>query len=314
MNNLNENVVEKLIGVKAEYITISPNKFKRGHGGGLSVKIVLPCYCQANCTFCFNKDTIMTQEHDYECFFKKLTKSLDMIVNKIKDRPISLDITGNEPTFDIKNFTKFMRILKKYHNKVDKIVLTTNGFHLKECLPELIDVVDIVNISLHHYDFEKRKKIFQTMYIPNDDSLKEIIEELKKHDITCTAVSVLSDEIKEFKEFYNRFITWAMELKFSNVRMRSNFCSENSIVNEAFKLKFKNEKIDELKGLTTKTIIDEKTGFETRILKGVPDLTAYVIGAERVIDDNGLCYIDYNKKYLVNCFNIDYFNNAYILK
>ena len=48
------------------------------------------------------------------------------------------------------------------------------------------------------------------------------------------------------------------------------------------------------------------------ILKGVPDLTEYVVGAELVVDDDGYSYIDYNKRYPVNNSNINYFNNLYI--
>ena len=306
------NVIIKLLGMNREYITVQPQDFKKGHGGSLSVKIVLPCYCQAHCPFCFNNLTSETQKHDYDQFFNNLPKTLDMIFNNIVDRKITLDITGNEPTFDISVFQRFMSIIEKYKSKASKIVLTTNGYNLEKCLDYIIENVDIVNISVHHYDYKNRKIIFNTPYIPDDASLKRIIEALNNNGTTSTAVAVLYDKIENFEDFYNNFISWAMNLGFKDVRMRSNFCSTDKFIDEILNIKMKNERMDAVGGLTTKIIVDENTGFETYILKGVPDLTEYVIGAELVVDDDGYCYIDYNKRYPVNNSNINYFNNLYI--
>ena len=310
MNNYN--VVKTLIGIDREYITVSPQDFKKGHGGSLSVKIVLPCYCQARCPFCFNNLTSVTQRHDYEHFLDNLPKTLDMIFNHIHNRPITLDITGNEPTFDINFFSRFINIIEKYKSKTAKIVLTTNGYNLKTCLNDLPRVVDIVNISVHHYNYINRQNIFNTSHIPDDISLKKIISDLKSNGISCTAVAVLYDKIENFEVFYNNFVSWAINLGFKDIRMRSDFCSNNEFIDEILNIKMKNERTNEVGGLTTKIIVDEDTGFETYILKGVPDLTEYVVGAELVIDDDGYCYIDYNKRYTVDNSNINYFNKLYI--
>ena len=310
--NNTDNIVKTLLGTNREYITVKPQDFKKGHGGSLSVKIVLPCYCQAHCPFCFNNLTSETQKHDYEQFFNNLPKTLDMIFNNIVDRTITLDITGNEPTFDINVFSRFMSIIKKYKSKASKIVLTTNGYNLEKCLNDIVGIVDIVNISVHHYDYKNRKMIFNTPYIPDDVNLKRIIEFLNNNDTASTAVAVLYEKIENFEDFYNNFISWAMNLGFKDVRMRSNFCSEDKFIDEILNTKMKNEKMNSVGGLTTKIIVDENTGFETYILKGVPDLTEYVVGAELVVDDDGYCYIDYNKRYHVNNSNIKYFNNLYI--
>lgn len=314
INNNEENIAKKLIGVEKEYIEVSPKEFTKGHGGSLSVKVVLPCYCQAHCPFCFNKETISTQEHKYDKFLDNLPRSLDLIVNNIIDRPITLDITGNEPTFNIDLFSKFMKIIKKYKNKFSKIVLTTNGFHLEECLEDMIGVIDIINISVHHYDYMIRQSIFKTKYIPSDEDLKRIIGKLKINNINCTSVVVLYKKFENFKDFYNKFMEWSINLGFKDTRMRSNFCSSTEFVDEIFNTKMDNETTNKVAALTTKIIKDKKTKFVTYILKGVPDLTKYVLGAELVIDDDGTCYIDYNKRYMVDDLNIKYFNNLYIFK
>lgn len=306
------NIVEKLIGVNREYITLSPEDFKKGHGGSLSVKIVLPCYCQAHCEFCFNNLTTETQEHDYDLFFENITQSLDMIFDNVTDRPITLDITGNEPTFDVLVFKRLMQILKKYKAKAEKIVLTSNGYKLKELLADMGGVVDIVNISVHHYNDQERTKIFGTPFIPKTSELEYIVSTLKNIGTTCTAVVVLYKDYEDFMSFYDAFGTWARNLGFKDVRMRSNFCANDEFIEQILNIKMENESINVVGGLTTKIIVDEKTGFETYILKGVPDLTEYVVGAELIIDDNGQCYIDYNKRFPVTNENINNFNNLYI--
>lgn len=311
---MKENIVEKLTGEKRQYITLRPRDLKRGHGGSLSVKIVLPCYCQAKCPFCFNKQTINTQSHDYNEFFSNLNHTLDMIFKNIKEREITLDITGNEPTFDIEVFKKLMDILKKYKSKTKKIVLTTNGFKLKKCIINMIRIVDIVNISVHHYNFEKRKKIFGTSQIPSDEQLKEIVQILKEKGITSTAVTVLYKKIDNFKLYYEKFKNWAIDIGFKDVRMRSNFCKKEVFFNEIIENKMGDEKLDIVEGLTTKIIFDRKNNFKTYIFKGVLDLTKYNIGAELVIDDDGKCYVDYSKRYMVDKNTIDYFNKFYVLK
>ncbi len=236
-----------------------------------------------------------------------------MIFERIDNRPITLDITGNEPTFDVSVLQRTLKVIKNYKSMADKIVLTSNGYQLKECLNDLIGSIDILNISVHHYDYLARQNIFRTSDIPDDESIKQITEILKENGITCTAVVVLNKKIENFEEFYNNFAAWARNIGFKDVRIRSNFCSNDEFFDEILNIKMKNEQISAVKGLITKIIIDENTGFKTYILKGVPDLTKYVVGTELIIDDDGLCYIDYNKRYPVNNSNIDYFKSSYIL-
>ena len=73
----------------------------KGHGNVLSVKIVIPTHCQAACKFCFNKITKKTQKHDFSVFMSNLRNSLDVIGTVYHNRHITIDITGNEPTFNL---------------------------------------------------------------------------------------------------------------------------------------------------------------------------------------------------------------------
>ena len=106
------------------------------------------------------KSSVLKNQKDE--FLNNYLSSLNKIISKIGDKnPISLDITGNEPTFDIKFLQKVFKKLKEENikNKVQRVTMTTNGFHLKESIPYLEGVVDYVNISVHDYRMDERRAI-----------------------------------------------------------------------------------------------------------------------------------------------------------
>lgn len=303
--------------LKREYFQVKiDNNYTAGHGHILSVKIVMPCYCQANCPFCFNNQTINTQKHDWHEFTSHIYNSFEDIFKTINNRKISIDITGNEPTFNINQFEELMEILytikKGYSNKIDKIILTTNGFHLYECIPYMNNVIDIVNISLHHYDYNQRRKIFGTKYIPSNEDLKNIIKTLNNINITVTSVAVIYDNIS-MPQFVPSFAEFSKNVGFKNARIRINFTTSNSFIRNKFYDKITdNEKIVEQKGLSTKYL--DFNGYNVNIYLGVTDLIDYVIGVELVIDDDGKLYIDYNKRYTINRESLNDFNtNIYLI-
>ena len=132
----------------------------------ISIKLMIPGTCNAKCTFCYMKDyksSVLKNQKDE--FLNNYLSSLNKIISEIGDKnPISLDITGNEPTFDIKFLQKVLTQLKEENikNKVQRITMTTNGFHLKEIIPYLEGVVDYVNISVHDYRLDERRAIVGT--------------------------------------------------------------------------------------------------------------------------------------------------------
>lgn len=293
------------------YLLINPSEYHKGHGNALSIKVVIPTYCQANCDFCFNKGN-KKQKHDIDKFLKNLEISLSKIFNNVK-REFSIDITGNEPTFNVDLLKNTLNIINKYRAFISKIVLTTNGFKLKDCLP-FIDMVDIINISVHHYNFNIRKKIFRTDNILNDIDLKYIINELKNKEIAVSAICVLNKKISNFNEFYNNFSDWAVNLGFTDTRMRSNYLRNDSFIDKIYNMNIgKIEQTTNVPGLKSKKIYDSARNYYTYIFLGIESLVNVVIGAEMVIDDDGLIYIDYNKEYPVSDDSLLYFNKIYVL-
>ncbi len=306
---MNDDKIEQIIK-NNKYLLIDPNDYHKGHGSPLSIKIVLPTYCQANCEFCFNK-TNTKQKHDKETFLKALDLSLTRIFKNIK-RSFTIDITGNEPTYDVKLLKDTLTIINKYRTYIYKIVLTTNGYKLNDCL-SFINMVDIINISVHHYDINKRIEAFKTDNILKDDELKEIISKLNDKKIHVTATCVLNVDIEDFKNYYNNFTDWAINMGFSDTRMRSNFLRNDSFMKKIFDTKVSNfEEISDVPGLKSKKIYDSKRNYTTNILIGVETLVKYVIGAEMIIDDDGLLYLDYGKNYPISDNSLKYFNHFYV--
>ena len=85
----------------------------------ISVKLMIPGTCNAKCTFCYMKDykhSVLKNQKDE--FLNNYLSSLNKIISEIGDKnPISLDITGNEPTFDIKFLQKVLTQLKEENIK-----------------------------------------------------------------------------------------------------------------------------------------------------------------------------------------------------
>lgn len=115
----------------------------------ITVKLVIPGGCNAKCSFCYNKDKDMSC--DKQQFLDNFTESLDDIITRIGDKnPISVDITGGEPTLDPEYLSKVFIKLKEFNikSKVLRVTMTTNGTHLKEVISYMKDIVDYVNISI----------------------------------------------------------------------------------------------------------------------------------------------------------------------
>lgn len=292
--------------LKSEFVKINvDNNNKQGHGHVLSVKIVMPCYCQANCPFCFNKLTKSTQVHDFYTFMEECEKSLDLIFSTITNRKITLDITGNEPTFNIQQFAYFMGFLSYYKrnfsDQIDKIVLTSNSYHLKEVYKIMYNVVDILNISVHHPDYRVRTdEIFRTSLILNNNSLQEIINDLQSHGISVTAVAVIDKVHDDIEQFVYDFAEFGNMTGFKDVRIRFDYTTTDENIRKQFYAPFKNWCIDldEQQGLATKRLLIND--YRVNLYLGVPDLVDHVVGVEAVIDDDGKLYLDYNKRYPLN--------------
>lgn len=99
---------------------------RKNYNKVITVKLVIPGGCNAKCPFCYNKDKDMSC--DKQQFLDNFTESLDDIITRIGDKnPISVDITGGEPTLDPEYLSKVFIKLKEFNikSKVLRVTMTT---------------------------------------------------------------------------------------------------------------------------------------------------------------------------------------------
>ncbi len=280
----------------------------------LSIKLVIPSGCNMNCPFCFNNLNKSTALHDVERFKNSFMYSLKKVIDTARQynpkRSISLDITGSEPTLSKDLFVYVLEQISTIREKINSVVLTTNGVNALELADHMKGIVDIVNISVHHYDIEKRKESFGTSI---EDRIsysyyRSLVKKLKEYNIKVSAVSVIYKKLGEtFSDFIENFTIWCKSLGFDDLRIRSNFYSKDCFFIDYLNCaKFKGE-ITIARGLTTKRFTNH--GFNITMLMGVETLIGSVVGVESVIDDDGNPYIDYGKQHP---FTKEYVKHVYV--
>lgn len=280
----------------------------------LSIKLVIPSGCGMSCPFCFNNLNRATAKHDVEEFKANFIASLRRIVMVAKSynpkRTISLDITGNEPTFDKELFKDVLIEIKNIRTFFDSIVVTSNGMHVAELADYMKGIVDIVNISVHHYNPISRKNAFGLYNegILSKEYYDTIVAALKKNDIKVSAVAVLYKKLEtSFEVFIKNFVKWCKDRGFEDLRIRSNFYAK-----DGFFIDYLNDATFGgvpfvTKGLVTKKFTHED--FNITMLMGVESLITHVVGVEAVVDDDGKPYLDYGKEHT---FMNEYVKHIYV--
>lgn len=268
----------------------------------ISVKLVIPCGCNAKCPFCYNKDKPVVQ-YDIKGFLDNFIPSLEHLLDEIGDKnPVSLDITGGEPTLDVDLLSLVLIKLRKFHikDKVLRVTMTTNGTNLYQIPIELMrDVVNYVNISVHDYRPEIRRSIMQIDIA--GFAYKKMISRLNSVGITVSAVAVIFREIENFKEWRDSFIDWAQRIGFISVRFRCDVFWHYQGWFDHYMLGSKKE--DQFDVINYEITPDSwwcrlrrKDGMRVFFLHGVADTAKYTKGIEYVIHDDGKCYCDFDKR------------------
>lgn len=267
----------------------------------ITVKLVIPGGCNAKCPFCYNKDKNMTC--DKQQFLNTFIDSLDDIIHRIGNKnPISVDITGGEPTLDPEFLSRILIKLRNYNikSKVLRVTMTTNGTHLQEVIPYMKDVIDYVNISVHDWRPLRREEILG--FCLSGIDYNNMIGSLNDIGITVSVCSVIYKEIPNFTKWRDFFIDWAKEIGFIAVRFRYDvFWNEPEI--------FDRYLIESLNDTKQFDVIDyenttdshwcrlrRKDKMRVFFLHGVLDTSILTKGIEYVIDSDGHCYCDYYKK------------------
>ena len=286
----------KFCGEKMKYIErVDYNKV-------ITVKLVLPGGCNAHCSFCYMKDYKEVATGTKEEFLRNYLDSLEHILNEIGDKnPVSLDITGNEPTFDSDFLKIILKQLKEFdiQKKVQRVTITTNGSSLKEVIPYFKDVINYVNISVHDYDLYERQKImgFKTF---TDQEYIDLIRELNNIGITASAVAVIHKPITNFKDWFNDFVDWCKKLGFIALRLRCDvFWNRKDLFDEYMIYGLEHKDYSVINHEATPDShwcrLRRFDKFRVFFLHGVVDTSFWTKGIEYVIEDDGICYCDFYK-------------------
>lgn len=277
----------------------------------ISVKLVIPCGCNAKCPFCYNRDKPTTQ-YDTHKFLNNFIPSLSDLLNKINNKnPVSLDITGGEPTLDVDSFSLVLMKLRDFHikDKVQRVTLTTNGTNLYQMPLNLMkDTIDYVNISVHDYRKEYRRNIMGIEI--SELSYKRDIKRLNSVGIAVSATAVIYHTINNFDKWRDEFINWAQRQGFISVRFRCDVFWKHSHWFDAYMVKTKNE--EQFQIITDEWTMDShwcrlrrKDKMRVFFLHGVADTSILTKGIEYVIHDDGECYCDFYKNVPLNKYEYD---------
>jgi len=296
----NNDVDNRVIDIANNRIDILKNyTIRKDFNNVVTVKLIMPVGCNAKCGFCYNNDYSVSNTKDL--FVANIDTSIEKIVNSIAPHfPISLDITGGEPTLDIKLFKTVLNKLKLHPliGKFCRITLNTNGLNLQKALPEIEGIIDYVNIPTHFYNEQKRNNVFKT-YRPTTKDYKVIVLSLLNIGIDTSTICVIHEEITDFETFNSEYIKWCKSIGFVSLRYR-NDSFKNEIYFETYMNHVINLKETHLIQLeksndSTWCRISDNEGFYIFFLNGVLDTSKVSKGIEYIIHDDGLLYTDYLK-------------------
>jgi len=267
----------------------------------ITIKLVIPSGCNAHCRFCYMKDYKDKINNDKQLFLKNFISSIKYMLDEIGNSDnVSLDITGNEPTYDVDLLRNVLSELYNFdiQSKVSRVTITTNGLNLLEVIPDFENVIDYVNISVHHYNKIERDNIFGCKSL-SKIRYQKIIYYLKILNIPTSAICVIDQPIYNFKEFMYNFIDWCKEVGFISLRFRNDvFWKETkfdkymdiALLDDNFKI-IQNENTPDSRWCRLR--MNDK--FRVFFLHGVKDTSIVTKGIEYVIADDGKCYADFYK-------------------
>lgn len=276
---------------------------RKNYNKVITVKLVIPSGCNAHCSFCYMKDSQMKMTYDKRSFVRNFLPSLTFILKEIGNKnPVSLDITGNEPTYDTVLLKEVLTLLKHYEikDKVLRTTITTNGYNLSKLTPYFDGVIDYVNISVHDFDRDRRQRVMGCKTISAEE-YTQMINNLKSIGINTSAIAVISEPIDKFSDWRDSFIEWAKARGFIGIRFR---CDAFLLDKNNF-AQYMNESLKDSKFTV---ITHENTpdshwcrlrrydGFRVFFLQGVLDTSVHTKGIEYVIADDGKLYCDFYKR------------------
>jgi len=300
-----ETDTNRLIIEKLDYLIsfLSDRNLRYPFHNLISVKLILPVGCQAKCGFCYYKDKKIEKTLDREKFLTLFPLSLQECVRRARGKPLSLDITGGEPTTSVVFLGRVIEIIKEggLDKLFKRITLTSNGYQAAQVLPIISGVVDYLNISVHNPKEEIRREIFCTDRIPDNKDLSKLIANAYVNwDVKVSSVFVVNDIDKETLD---SFVGWSHSMSFVMARIRFNVfnkCHEHKsvmkMVTEATKDPNYKLVYQEYTEESSFAVLSYKGSLLVYLLGGIPNNYPTTTGTEIIVGTDGIAYLDNENK------------------
>lgn len=185
--------------------------------------------CNANCLFCESKESGIFDEN-------KFIEKYRLLANEIRIQKINM--TGGEPTLNIDRLKRIIKEIKKINDPI--IVINTNGYNLEKLFEDNInDMVDIIQVSRHHYIDEINNKILGFKSV-SKDIIKSLTPNIRRRSLSlsCNLIKGYIDSPNEvykyLEEASNIGIKW---VGFVTLIPLNDYCKENQIKFSDFNFK-----------------------------------------------------------------------------
>ncbi len=178
------------------------------------LEVMLENKCNGNCFFCIEKNGFKPKTVDWSTLASKILKT-----NKK-----NILLLGGEPTLypDLKNLIQAIT----YDNR--NVYITTNGGKLmnENFAEENLSLITGINISIHHYDLERNKKITGIDLI--EEYLVDVIKWFQSKNITvrinCNCIAGEIDSKEEILEFIDVAKSWEVNsVRFAELKNDDRF-------------------------------------------------------------------------------------------
>jgi organic radical activating enzyme len=142
--------------------------------------IITPTGCNASCDFCF-------WEKPDECNKVQYISKLVSLFNNKPEVFKQCSITGGEPT----TLPWLGELLEFVRPKFEKVVMTSNGYDIKD---EHLKFIDHLNISRHKVTDVGNSDVFKSDTVPNRSELTKICHNASIHGVDVTLNCVLEPD------------------------------------------------------------------------------------------------------------------------
>ena len=215
-------IFNKEIQVRDHYCQLDSNPPTNVREPYINVYVNITNICNAKCKFCSNE----CNKNNISAFdFEKFKKALKEINETINIHKVSF--TGGEPTICIETLKKCLKFTKELNNNIFTVI-NTNGYRLKE-LSEVIDYIDSIALSRHHYDDVINQQIFGLTKVPDETTILNFANKSKLH-LSC---NLIKDYICNSEEVV-KYLEWAskmncLDIGFVSLMPANEYCKEQFV-------------------------------------------------------------------------------------